>query len=292
MKSRSVVFHIALGTLLLFSSTLLSQEGDPVDKRWKQMHERIEYVPSTNPDGPKNRYNSPPSMTEGGVPSGPNNFTTSKPSDDDIVYSREKRYNSGKGKGVEKRIKDADKDDLDDLSTPDTDAPDIDAPDWDGPDIDADNASFWKFLFIAIGVILLAFIIYQLFFKNANKSKDEAVVPANYENDELDPATIKRTQLEIDLDTAIENEDYRLAVRILYTMILKELVEKNWIIWEKKKTNYHYLLEMNSKKERGDFDKSIRIFEWVWYGKNIPGKSEFNNVHVFYQRFLKQLNNE
>ena len=290
--TKSALFHIVFWSVLMFSGFICSQEADPVDKRWKQMNERIKYGPSNNPDGPNNRYNNPPSMNEGGVPTNSNNFTPSKPSDDDIVYSREKRYNNGTDKGVERRIKDAEKDDLDDLSKPDTDAPDIDAPDWDGPDIDGESATFWKFLFIAIGVILLAFIIYQLFFKNANKSKDEAVAPANYEDEELDPSTIQRTQLEIDLDEAIEKEDFRLAVRILYTMILKELVEKNWIIWEKKKTNYHYLLEMNSKKEKGDFDKSIRVFEWVWYGKNIPNNDEFKTVHTFYQRFLTQLKNE
>lgn len=292
MMIKSALFHIVFWSVLMISGGLISQEADPVDQRWKQMHERIEYVPSNNPDGPNNRYNNPPSMKEGGMPSNSNNFSPSKPSDDDIVYSREKRYNNGKETGVERRIKDADKDGLEDLSKPDTDAPDIDAPDWDGPNIDSESASFWKFLFIAIGVILLAFIIYQLFFKNANKNKDEAVTPANYEDDELDPSTIQRTQLEIDLDEAIEKEDYRLAVRILYTMILKELVEKNWITWEKKKTNYHYLLEMNSKKEKEDFDKSIRVFEWVWYGKNTPNASEFNTVKAFYQKFLKQLNNE
>lgn len=290
--NRSVAFYITLWSILMFSKVLFAQEVDPVDKRWEQMNQRIEYVPSNNPDGPVNRYSSPPNMNEGGSPLESRNYNPSKPSDEDIVYSREKRYNSGSEKGVERRIKGAEKDELDDLSKPDTDAPDIDAPDWDGPNLDGTSSSFWKFLFIAIGVILLAFIIYHLFFKNANKNKDIGVTPANYEDEDLDPSTIQRTQLEIDLDEAIEKEDYRLAVRILYTMNLKALVEKNWIVWEKKKTNYNYLLEMNTRKEREDFDKSIRVFEWVWYGKNIPEKPAFDNVLNFYQRFLKQLNNE
>lgn len=289
--NRITALYIVLWSVLM-SGSIHAQNEDPVDERWKQMHDRIEYFPSNNPDGPENRYNYPPNMNEGGQPSSSNNFTPLKPSDDDIVYSREKRYSGGSNSGVKKRIKDSDEEDLEDLSTPDTDAPDIDTPDWDGPDIDRGDGSFWKFLFIAIGILLLAFIIYQLFFKGGNKKKDEGVAPADYHDDELDPSTIQRTQLEIDLDKAIEQEDFRLAVRIMYTMILKTLVEKNWILWEKKKTNYHYLLEMNKRQEKGDFDKSIRIFEWVWYGKNVPNKTEFKTVDSFYRRFLKQLTGE
>lgn len=284
--------HIALLVMFLYAGFANAQSQNPVDERWQQMHDRIEYFPSNNPEGPENRYNYPPNMNEGGQPSSSKNLTPVKPSDNDIVYSREKRYNGGGNKGVKKRIKDSEEDRLEDLSTPDTDAPNIDAPDWDGPDIERGDGSFWKFLFIAIGVLLLAFIIYQLFFKGGNKKKDEGVSPANYHDDELDPSTIQRSQLEIDLEEAISKEDYRIAVRILYTMILKALVEKNWILWEKKKTNYHYLLEMNKRQEKVDFDKSIRIFEWVWYGKNTPNKEAFNTAHSFYLRFLKQLNSE
>tara|TARA_B100000508_G_scaffold141096_1_gene146872 strand:- start:106893 stop:107768 length:876 start_codon:yes stop_codon:yes gene_type:complete len=290
--SSALKAHIVIWTVLIVSSSVFSQEKDPVDQRWKQMHDRIEYFPSNSPEGPENRYNYPPNMREGGQPAPSGNFSPGKPSDDDIVYSREKRYSGGSGSGVKKRIKEGDEDDLDDLSKPDTDAPDIDAPDWDGPNIERGDGTFWKVLFIIIGVILLAFIIYQLFFKGGSKKKDEGVAPANYDDEELDPSTIQRSQLEIDLDEAIANEDYRLAVRIMYTMILKALVEKRWIIWEKKKTNYHYLLEMNKRNERSDFDKSIRIFEWVWYGKNIPSSSEFKTVDSFYKKFLKQLQGE
>lgn len=287
IKSWRKNITLLCGLLLVFNS--LAQEKDPVDQRWEQMHERIEYFPSNDPDGPENRYNYPPNMNEGGSPNAGNKFTPGKPSDDDIRYSREKRYSGGSGQGVKKRIKDSDEEDLEDLSTPDADAPDIDPPDFD-PEISGDG-TFWKVLFIIIGVILLAFIIYQLFFKD-KKTKDTTVAPADYHDDELDPSSIKKSQLEIDLDAAIAKEDYRLAIRILYTMVLKRLVEKNWIVWEKKKTNYNYLLEMNKRSERNNFDKSIRIFEWVWYGKNVPSKEEFNSVENFYRRFLNELKGE
>lgn len=290
----SFIKHIIVLLLLCISwGGYGQQENDPVDERWKQMNERIQYFPSKNPDGPSNRYNYPPSMSEGGTPTNSGNgFGQVQPSDEDIRYSREQRYpNSGSGNGVKKRIKDADKEDLEDLSTPDAEVPDFDAPDFD-PDIDLEgSATFWKYLFIIIGVLLLAYVIYQLFFKG-KQVKDESVTPTDYHDDELDPSTLQKSQLELDLEEAITEEDYRLAVRILYTMILKQLVEKKWIAWEKKKTNYHYLLELGQRPERSDFDKSIRIFEWVWYGKNNPNKEEFKAVNDFYNRFLKSLSIE
>ena len=287
MMNSALLKHITLLLIVGLSFAPFAQEN-PVDQRWKQMNERIEYFPSNDPQGPENRYNYPPNMNEGGSTSSGGSFTPSQVSDDDIRYSREQRYpNGGGSQGVKKRIKDSESDDLDDLTTPDSDAPDIDPPDFD-PSIESDG-TFWKVLFIIIGVVLLAFIIYQLFFKG-KQTNDVAVAPANYHDDELDPSTIKKSQLEIDLDAAIAKEDYRLAVRILYTMTLKRLVEKNWIVWEKKKTNYNYLLEMNKRSERDDFDKSIRIFEWVWYGKNVPTEEEFKTVDRFYRKFIKHLN--
>lgn len=282
--------NIILGLLFVLPFAVLSQE-ETIDDRWKQMEERINYGPSGNKQKPQNNYTYPPNLQS--QPSqGTSGGTINKsPSNDDILYSREKMYDNSKGGGVKQKIKDPSKTDLDDIDSPDTEAPDIDPPDWDSPDFSESDGTFWKVLLIIIGVALLAFIIYHLFFKQSEKT-EEKIAPIDYSSDDIDPRKIQKSQLELDLEDAIQKEDFRTAIRIYYTMILKALIEKDWIIWEKKKTNINYLLEMQKRSEKLEFETSIRIFEWVWYGKHQPQSSEFEQVQRFFKSFYNKVKGE
>ena len=283
--------NIILGFLLILPFVSNSQE-QTVDDRWKQMEERINYGPSGNKQGPSNNYTYPPNLQQQPSQGTSGGGTINKsPSNDDIKYSREQMYDNSKGGGVKQKIKDPNKTDLDDIDSPDTEAPDIDPPDWDGPDFSESDGTFWKVLLIIIGVALVAFILYHLFFKQSEKTEDK-IAPVDYSSDDIDPRQIKKSQLELDLEAAIQNEDFRTAIRIYYTMILKALIEKDWIVWEKKKTNINYLLEMQKRSEKLEFETSIRIFEWVWYGKHQPASNEFNQVQRFFQTFLNRLKSE
>ncbi|MDX1651440.1 MAG: hypothetical protein R3277_03035, partial [Brumimicrobium sp.] len=224
------------------SPVFAQQADDQVDERWKQMEERIDYGPPGSKKGPSNNYISPPELQS--QPSGVGKkSTTGQPSDDQILYSREKLYDNSTGKGFEKKIKKSEQEGLEDMDTPESEAPTLGSPDWDAPDFSAGDAQFWKILVIIIAILLLAYIVYQLFIKTKS-AKDTSVAPVDYSLEDLDPRKVKRSQLEIDLDKALAAEDYRLAVRIYYTMLLKALVEKEFIRWEKKKTNISYLMEM------------------------------------------------
>ena len=288
LMSKSLITYLIYCIPILFVQTIFAQDRDPIDQRWEQMEKRIEYAPSRNPQGPANHYNDPPGMNEVREKSSPVNI---EPHEDDIIQSREERFSGSENQGVRKRIRDNESQQIDDLSTPDSEAPQLDSspPSRDSSNIDG---SLWKFIFIAIGVVLLALLLYHLFFKKGNFNKTQDIAPTNYHSEDLDPTTLNQSALEIDLENAISSENYRLAIRILYTMVLKALVEKSLIIWEKKKTNYHYLLEIKQPKEKEEFTRTIRIFEWVWYGKNQLNKAEFKSANAYYRNFLKQLENE
>lgn len=282
--------NIILCLFLLTPLFSISQE-EKIDDRWKQMEERINYGPSRNKIGPSNNYTYPPNLQS--QPSqGSNGGTVSNsPSNDQIKYSREKLYDNSTGGGVKQKIKDPDKTDLDDIDSPDTEAPDFDPPDWDAPDFSESDGTFWKVLLIIIGIALVAFLLYHLFFRQTEKKVDK-VAPIDYSSEDIDPRKIQKSQLELDLEEAIQKEDYRTAIRIYYTMILKALIEKNWIVWEKKKTNINYLLEMQKRSEKHEFETTIRIFEWVWYGKHQPKSNEFNQVQRFFESFYKRIKGE
>lgn len=279
-----------LGALLLFSILSYGQE-DKIDDRWKQLEERINYSPSGNEKGPNNKYSYPPNLRKIPSNNSPGGTVNNSPSNDEIKYSREKLYDNSTGGGVKQKIKDPSKSSLDDINSPDTDAPTFDPPDWNSPDFSQSNGTFWKVLLIIIGIAVLAFLVYHLFFKNAEKTENK-IAPVDYSSDDIDPRKIKKSQLELDLEEAIQKEDFRTAIRIYYTMILKALIEKDLIIWEKKKTNLNYLFELQGRGEKQEFETSIRIFEWVWYGKHQPQPSEFSQVQNFFESFYKKLKGE
>ncbi len=75
-------------------------------------------------------------------------------------------------------------------------------------------------------------------------------------------------QLDFDelITTAIENKNYKLAVRYLFLKSLKLLSEKELIILKKDKTNKQYLAEIKDIKLASAFMYASYRFEWIWYG--------------------------
>jgi hypothetical protein len=94
-------------------------------------------------------------------------------------------------------------------------------------------------------------------------------------------------QLDFDeqITTAIENKNYKLAVRYLFLKSLKLLSDKELINLKKDKTNKQYLAEIKNIKLARAFRSALYRFEWIWYGdfpidddlmKN--SKNEFNKL--------------
>lgn len=285
--NKARLFYIVTLYCCLPIGFLFAQNDSSFDKKWENMHDRIEYRKSSQPDGPKNTYAYPPRIDRNASGASQSLTPTNKPADDDIIYSREKRYNNSDDAGVEKRMKEGESDELDDLSTPESEAPDIDTPDWDGPDWDWGDGTFFKYLLILILIVVAVLLIYHFFLKNPTK-KNATISSPVYKNEEnINPQTIAKSQLEIDLENAIREEDYRLAVRIYYLSVLKQLIQNDWIKWKKKKTNYHYLLEMNQRQSFDSFKQCVDIYEWVWYGKNNPTVAHFE---LFSAHFKSTIN--
>ncbi len=141
--------------------------------------------------------------------------------------------------------------------------------------------------YILVGLVLI-FIIYQLFFKNpipANK-KLEAMV-----HEEL-PIEKPISELEKLLSKYIQEGNYREAVRIYFIFIIKELREKGWIHWEKKKTNTAYLFELRNRKQYPSFSQVTLIFEIIWYGDRMIDEEQFRLIRPQFEELLKSIQSE
>ena len=81
------------------------------------------------------------------------------------------------------------------------------------------------------------------------------------------------------LKEALQNNDFKVAVRILYLKLLKNLDDSKKIIWHPGKTNHQYQNEIKETDLRNDFSKLTWIYECVWYGGFKIDKRSFNSVH-------------
>ncbi|MES1214837.1 MAG: hypothetical protein ABUT20_04900 [Bacteroidota bacterium] len=69
-----------------------------------------------------------------------------------------------------------------------------------------------------------------------------------------------------EIDKATQKGNYRLAVRLMFLRLLKNLSEKNIIGYKQGKTNFDYLVELQSTRYYKDFFRLTRNYEYCWYG--------------------------
>ncbi|NCD72315.1 DUF4129 domain-containing protein [Mucilaginibacter agri] len=100
---------------------------------------------------------------------------------------------------------------------------------------------------------------------------------------------INQINFDQEIEKALEQGNYRLAVRLLFLSSLKQLNDAGLINWRADKTNSAYLNEITDTDQRQVFTAITRQFEYVWYGEfSIDGDS-FQNIHGLFNRFKQML---
>lgn len=236
-------------------------------EKWNQLREEHGYKQSEKYKGPESDYyQSPTSINESssgssGTPNGmtkPYQGTPYSPKD----LERGRNGNGGTGSIEEDpNIEPAES----------VDIPDFDAP--NGPDVDAPDISvnFWKWLGIILLVIALAILVYYMI---KNRSPRIKTIPFEALVEDLNPAEISKTELELRLEEATASGNYKECVRIYFLFAMKELIQRKWIFWKREKTNMHYIIEVQGKAISREFEQIVSIYDLVWYGDyNIDAQS-------------------
>lgn len=138
-----------------------------------------------------------------------------------------------------------------------------------------------EFIFSALpylAILVILFFIIKFFLKVKtnpllNSTKNKSLVNIS-EEEEL----IKNTDLEVLIQKAIKNKNYRLAVRYLYIDVLKLLEQHKFIVWEHQKTNEDYIKEINTNLLKESFKDVTHLYDFVWYGNFEINEIEFFKV--------------
>lgn len=278
-------------SIFLLTGLFAQKTGDKKKTTWEKEKDYLHYEKERNYKGPDDWYSGSPSTMDEEDETYSSNSTNQ--GTQGIQYSpqrilRDRQQNSGrhlKGPGSGSLEKDPDIKRPDPIEMPEIDPPDVDAPDL--PDVDAPTipTEFWKFLLYLILFVAAIWIIYMII-KNRQPSNRKVIV--DVEND-WNPEVISKTELELRLESALANGDYREGVRIYFTFILKELIKKNWIFWKKEKTNHHYVMEMAAKPNQDVFRECVRIYDLVWYGEYIIDKGVFETLQPTLLNYYKSL---
>ena len=126
-------------------------------------------------------------------------------------------------------------------------------------------------ILILIFIVLIASTLYFLYKKRPElflRAKKIASIPYTVEEE-----NIHRIQFDKEIEAALQNRDYRLAIRLLYLQTLRFLSDNSLIDWQIHKTPTEYLYEISSPEMKQPFRSFTNHFLHVRYG-NFQASSE------------------
>jgi hypothetical protein len=92
-----------------------------------------------------------------------------------------------------------------------------------------------------------------------------------------------------EIDKAEAGGNYRLAIRLMFLRLLKEMAEKNIIQYKQDRTNLDYLLQLHPTGYYNNFFRITRNYEYSWYGKFDVGEDGYRIIQKDFNQFDNQL---
>nr|WP_294905067.1 DUF4129 domain-containing protein [uncultured Lacibacter sp.] len=137
---------------------------------------------------------------------------------------------------------------------------------------------------LLIGALL--FVLYRIFLS------DRGLFTSPVRNNQLDVEEEHITDdqyLEKQLQLAIKEKNYRLAVRYLYLQTLNRLAEKQWLILSPDKTNYQYVRELSKPQLKNAFARVTLHYDYAWYGDFEIAEDVFEPVKKEFEQFQQSI---
>lgn len=147
---------------------------------------------------------------------------------------------------------------------------------------DYQTNAFWNAVLTALPyvflVLILGFITWLFVRLNpGNAVMDEPITgKVNFQKEE---ALVKSADISSLIEEAIQQENYRLAVRYLYLKSLRLLDQKEHILYRFQKTNEDYINEIKETEIKNQFIKITRLYDFIWYGDFKLSKERFEKVN-------------
>lgn len=150
------------------------------------------------------------------------------------------------------------------------------------------NSGFIKFLLWAFAIGFVLFIIYRLFLAEGfflRKSKS-----MNNEGTEVEEELITHdSNFDVLIKQALQNNNYRQAVRYQYLRTLHTLAAKGFVEMAPDKTNFQYVSEIKNRDYQNDFASVTLNYEYVWYGEFAIEQDIYRKIETGFINLNKKL---
>ena len=148
---------------------------------------------------------------------------------------------------------------------------------------------FLNWIFILALILAVLYLIYillgeenlGLFKRTGNR---EIGIPENFTAE-----NIADTDVSSLIAAAERNNDFRLAIRYYYILVLKELSLKDFIKLEEDKTNAEYFNEIQSEKFSENFAYTSYLYNYIWYGEFLINNQEYSKAKDHFIHLIKKI---
>lgn len=136
----------------------------------------------------------------------------------------------------------------------------------------AGHVILWSLLLLIVGYIIYRIVsgegkrLFTKSDKSRNTDHETIVAEENLLTDNW----------EVKLQTALDSNDHRLAIRYSYMLVLQLLQHRNLIRYRQDKTNIEYYRELTDPETRQAFRQIMRQYEYAWYGNYLPPQPAFD----------------
>ncbi len=142
-------------------------------------------------------------------------------------------------------------------------------------------------LWVSLVVLFITLITIGIifFYKKFNKTL------GRNDKDHLSAEEAEKNIHEVNFDklieAAVQEKNYRLAIRFYYLKILKLMSDQKLIEYQYQKTNYEYFYEINNPELKNLFKEISFVFDYCWYGDHFAEEVDF---HVAKNKFTEVQN--
>lgn len=91
------------------------------------------------------------------------------------------------------------------------------------------------------------------------------------------------------IEDAKKNQDYRLAIRLLFLFALKLLTDKHHVYWQPGKTNHDYVNELSIDSLKTGFNELSFYFEYAWYGNFSINEALYGKVKTLFNTWRERV---
>jgi hypothetical protein len=149
---------------------------------------------------------------------------------------------------------------------------------------------FQALLWILIVAGFALFVAVYLSNSNIGLFRRSGKAIASEEGELQETDNIFEINYQRDIDKAVSAGNYRLAVRLMFLRVLKNLSDKNIIQYRQDRTNFDYLMQMDTTKYYQDFFRITREYEYCWYGRFDIEPEKFTVIKNDFENFGHNLN--